>query len=441
MGEAVLPPPEEASGTVVAAHAKGDELKEAHDFVEAEEPAEPLRSGFGIRFDDMIVRMPKNAKPGDIVEFEVKRTGHKARITLPAESKLGAKIKVKVPHPPSFYEPPGGLQNTELETLEPLWDEMVVRLPRKARPGDIVEFEITKTGQHARITVPEGAKPRQAVQVKVPKLRRPPPRLGPEPPSVGNVYRIKLISGNHGSRPGAYLDAHRSFRRDERSMDSTFVLAHDLPISEEVPLQKTKMAAHWKFLTRAPLQSGEGLMGSWLLEALSARDLEAAQAVQRAPGGVRPQAYFRMKCLTGHFGCPDGGYLCGVASDASIPLKGATEAKILRRDDNSTWAFIQPLRSQDTTLGLCTSYIWALEPSDEHTGADGRWKLRLITSVQDSPEQGNYYLEVHRDLVKGAFKDARSHLSTYVHVHKETYGVADFSGDWIFEVMHGSELV
>jgi len=323
-----------------------------------------------------------------------------------------------------------------------LWEEMVVRLPRKARPGDTVTFEVTKTGQHARITVPEGARPRQAVQVKVPKRLRPPPRLGPEPPSVGNVYEIKLISSHQGSRSGAYLDAHRSFRRDERSMDSTFVLAHDQPVAEDSALQKPKagMSTQWNFFNK-PTYRSEGLRGNWLLEALSPSELEAARAVPMKPGSVPAQAFFRMKCLTGHYGCPDGGYLCGVASDANVPSKGATEAKFLRRDDTSTWAFIQPLESQDTTLGPCTSYIWALEPSDEHTGEDGRWKLRLVTSALESPNEGNYYLEVHRELVKGVFKDARSHLSTYVHVHKETLGTSDFAGDWIFESVSSNEVV
>ena len=443
MGEAVLPPPQEATGTVVTDSAKGAESNELYDLGEADDTSKPFRPLFGLRFDDMIVRMPKNAKPGDIVEFEVKRTGHKARITLPPESKLGGKINVKVPHPPSFCEPPGGSKPTEeADAMESLWEEMVVRLPRKARPGDTVTFEVTKTGQHARITVPEGARPRQAVQVKVPKRLRPPPRLGPEPPSVGNVYEIKLISSHQGSRSGAYLDAHRSFRRDERSMDSTFVLAHDQPVAEDSALQKPKagMSTQWNFFNK-PTYRSEGLRGNWLLEALSPSELEAARAVPMKPGSVPAQAFFRMKCLTGHYGCPDGGYLCGVASDANVPSKGATEAKFLRRDDTSTWAFIQPLESQDTTLGPCTSYIWALEPSDEHTGEDGRWKLRLVTSALESPNEGNYYLEVHRELVKGVFKDARSHLSTYVHVHKETLGTSDFAGDWIFESVSSNEVV
>lgn len=339
-----------------------------------------------IKYDDMVVRMPRNAKAGDVVEFETVK-GEKAQITVPAGSRDGQKIKVKVPHRDSFSAP----FDPANDALEEVFDEMVVRMPRNAKAGDTVEFEIIGRNQFARITVPQGARERQILKVQVPQRK-----VGM--PVLGSTYRIRLGSNHRSSPAGAYLDVHRSMHKDIRTKDSTFVIVHDPDDSAGDGAANPLLSGHWLLEALAPQELAEARVahaahpaeahrlpppprlstdafGSPVKPPLatgrergiggrsgrhsaapnsagggggrsSAVSTASGATGYNSAGGASSQVLFcRLKCVSSHFGAPADLYLCGVATDASFRLNAAHEAKVLRRTDSSSWVFASLLEA------------------------------------------------------------------------------------------------
>jgi hypothetical protein len=224
-------------------------------------------------------------------------------------------------------------------------------------------------------------------------------------PTVGKTYRIKLCSDHWGSKPGCYLDAHRSDKKgkDKLSNDATHVLVHD---SAEKPT--------------------DDLAGLFLLEGLDSAALAELPANFRGGSNC-----FRIKLTTGHYGCPAGLYLCGIDRKGSAKLDKAG-AKSIYRTDDSSWAFVQP-------LGFCgdtASSVWTIEPVDGQYATDGRWQIRLLTERTHgkslAPLGSRSYLEVHCS----DKKDKRSEFSAFVNLHVGADGCV---GEWSFhEVFDGT---
>ena len=215
-------------------------------------------------------------------------------------------------------------------------------------------------------------------------------------PAIGKVFRIKLASNHFESRPGAFLDAHRSDKKDKRTDKSTFVLCHDHD-GETI---------------------NDQLAGNWSLQPLPPEDL-----VQLPPKFVGGGNAFRIQLVSGHYDCPAGQFLCGIASDcpAKVNKKEALGDKLkgkrgYRRNEDSTWCFVQPLDA----CGAVASSLWTLEPADGDRGEDGRWKLRLLTERAEgipslAGEGSRHFLEVHGS----DKKDSRSDFALFAHVTKE----------------------
>ena len=170
-----------------------------------------------------------------------------------------------------------------------------------------------------------------------------------------------------------------SGKKDKLRTDCALALAHD----------------------RDRLENGakndEALAGKWLLQRIPAED--GSFPAELEPWRAKA---FRLQCLTGHFSCPAGLYLCGMPSDSGLFHKDnkaagshAKELK-LKRNAASTYCFVQALRS----LSPAASSFWTIEPADgqvcESLGgfpADtllqpariARYSLRPYTPQQTTP--------------------------------------------------------
>ena len=223
-------------------------------------------------------------------------------------------------------------------------------------------------------------------------------RAGKTPPTIGKTYHIKLRSDHWGSKPGGFLDAHRSDKKgkDKLSDHATYVIVHD---KADKPT--------------------DDLAGAFLLEALDSATLADLPANFREGSNC-----FRIKLTTGHYGCPPGLYLCGTDRQSNAKLDKA-EVKSMFRNDNSSWTFVQPLSS----CGEVASSVWTIEPVDGRYAVDGRWKIRLVTERKNgkslAPAGSRSYLEVH----SSEKKDKRSDFSTFVNLHVDCEGCV---GEWSF---------
>jgi len=240
----------------------------------------------------------------------------------------------------------------------------------------------------------DGQQPR-ARNSKAPGSRA---RASKMPPTIGKTYHIKLCSDHWGSKPGGFLDAHRSDKKgkDKLSDHATYVIVHD---KADEPT--------------------DNLAGAFLLEALDSATLAELPANFRDGSNC-----FRIKLTTGHYGCPPGLYLCGTDRRSNAKLDKA-DVKSMFRNDNSSWTFVQPL----SACGQAASSVWTIEPADGRYAVDGRWKIRLVTERKGgsslAPAGSRSYLEVHCS----EKKDKRSDVSTFVNLHIDCEGCV---GEWSF---------